>query len=188
MSRRCLLARTSSQTLLLLSTDADRKWDEEGSKAYERAAQGIAATSSKDSTPTTSTPLIPREDLDAAFPLPIAFLIGWTLFGVSYFYPVDGSTDIVVTGTAIVSALVCLALGWIASVPMGDAVQSRNAAKKNVLGMLFVSSWLALTIVSGWGELTTIHVIFRALGAICIIASMKSKWCIVISVTIDSAD
>jgi hypothetical protein len=160
----------------------DRSWDEIGSEAYKRAV-----LNSKDSTeskvPTSKTPLagapsveIPTKDLQDAFPFPTAFLIGWALFGVSFFSPVDGSSDFQITWYALFAAAICMALGWIASVPMGDAVMSRNGPKKAKLGLAFVSSWLLLTIFSGWSELSTVHAVFRALGAVCIIASMKILW------------
>ena len=129
---------------------------------------------------------IPQADLDAAFPLPWAFLLGWSLFGLSYFCPLiptaNGSAlfsrDSASSIWNIIAAIVCLAIGWIASVPMGDSVKTRNASKKTKLGMMFVASWLVLTIVSGYGddELTRLHLVFRALGAITIIASMKVLW------------
>lgn len=119
---------------------------------------------------------IPPEDLKAAFPFPWAFLVGWVVLALSYFTPIDGSLSIQVTWSAMAAAAVSLVLGWIASVPMGDAVMTRNAKKKTMLGLAFVSSWLVLTIVSGWGELTPTHASLRAAGAISIIASMKILW------------
>eukprot|EP00978_Attheya_sp_CCMP212_P047078 scaffold421215_cov61-Attheya_sp.AAC.1 len=141
----------------------------------------------KEETPTTKTPLtgapsssvnIPTKDLQDTFPFPTAFLIGWALFGVSYFSPMDGSIDLQVTWYALLAALICLALGWIASVPMGDAVMTRNGPKKAKLGLTFVSSWLLLTIFPGYGDdqLSAIHAIFRTVGAVYIIASMKILW------------
>jgi hypothetical protein len=165
-----------SLVILLLAPGADRLWDEEGSKAYERAVKDAGTKKpATDKTPLAGV-TIPDEDLAKAFPVPYAFLLGWTLFGLSYFSPVDGSEGFQVSWDAIVSAFVCLAIGWIASVPMGDAVQKRNAAKKRTLGMMFVGSWLVLTVVSGWGELTPLHGAFRFAGAVCIIASMKILW------------
>jgi hypothetical protein len=154
-----------------------------GSAAYKRALLNKTSSTKEKETLTTKTSLtgavdIPIKDLQDAFPFPTAFLIGWALFGVSYFSPMDGSSDFQVTWYALVAALICLALGWIASVPMGDAVMTRNGPKKAKLGLAFVSSWLLLTIFSGYGDaqLTTIHTIFRTLGAVCIIASMKILW------------
>lgn len=164
-------------------TGADRLWDEEGSKAYKRAARESKGKSGKKAT--DSTPLvgdgvtIPPDELEKAFPFPYAFLLGWTLFGLSYLAPLDaalGSSESEVNWHAIAAAVVSLLLGYIASVPMGDAVQKRNAPKKTFLSLCFVSSWLALVIVSGYGEMTPLHVALRAIGAICIIASMKILW------------
>lgn len=154
---------------------ADRKWDEEGSKAYERAAAAAADATPQppDKEDTLSTVLIPQDELNAAFPLPIAFLLGWLLFAISYFAPIDGSNDFFFSGPALASALISLSLGWVASVPMGDAVQNRNAKKKMVLSVLFLLLWIGLAIVSGWGELTAIHGVFRAIGVVSIVASMK---------------
>jgi len=166
--------------VVFIRTGADRMWDEKGSQAYERAAR--EAASAKEGTATDKTPLtgvvIPDDELQKAFPVPFVFLLGWTLFGLSYFNPVDTADagNFQVGWDVILSALVCLAIGWIASVPMGDAVQKRNGAKKQKLGMMFVGSWLILTVVSGWNELTWVHAVFRAAGAISIIASMKVLW------------
>ena len=120
---------------------------------------------------------IPENELKASFPFPVAFLVGWTLFGLSFFNPIDGSSvRFQVTAPALAAAAVSLALGWIASVPMGDAVMTRNGSKKATLGMLFVASWFALTAVSGYGELSYLHTVFRVIGAVSIIASMKILW------------
>jgi hypothetical protein len=118
----------------------DRTWDEEGSKAYARAKSG-SSTSKEDVT-------IPQEALDAAFPFPWAFLLGWLLYGGAYFFSVDGGTGIEVTSWAAIGFLACLGLGVIASVPMGEAVKTRDNGKKTKLGMMFVASWLLLTVAT----------------------------------------
>ena len=171
----------------LLLSGVDRSWDEMGSAAYKRALLNNNSTKEK-KIPSSKTPLIgapssssvdiPLKDLEDAFPFPTAFLIGWALFGVSFFSPMDGSNNFQVTWYALVAALLCLVLGWIASVPMGDAVMTRNGPKKSKLGLAFVSSWLLLTIFSGYGDdqLSTVHTLFRTVGAVCIIASMKILW------------
>lgn len=155
-------------------TDADRSWDEKGSVAYKKALKKSQDASDK-------TPLlgvkIDDEELKAAFPFPTAFLLGWSLFGVSMFMSTDGSSTIEpVTWYRVVAALDCLTLGWIASIPMADSVITRNAAKKAKLSGAFLASWIVLVLVTGWAELTSIHMLFRAVGAICIIASMKVLW------------
>jgi len=50
---------------------------------------------------------------------------------MSYFFSVDGSKDIVVTGLAIVAAVIYMMIGWIASVPVENAVQNQHVANKN---------------------------------------------------------
>ncbi len=109
----------------------DRTWDEKGSKAYERAK-------AKSSDP--EKVIIPDEDLDAAFPFPIAFLIGWTLFAISYLFPTNGGNTMEFGTPNIVAVAFSLLLGIVASVPMGDAVRYRKAGKKMKLSMLFLLS------------------------------------------------
>lgn len=164
-------------------TDADRSWDEKGSAAYKEAAENGQKTPLSSST--DKTPLIdggavkiPEDKLRDAFPFPAAFLMGWSLFGISYFLPIDGSTGFIetITWDVLAAAVVSLALGYIASIPMADAVMTRNASKKQVLSVLFLTSWIVLTVVSGWGQLSKVQALFRTLGMVCIIASMKVLW------------
>jgi hypothetical protein len=137
----------------------DRTWDEEGSKAYEQAAsngstnksyaQAVSnGSTSKEDTSLLNAVTIPQEALDAAFPFPWAFLFGWLLHGVAYFYSVDGGIGINVTSWAAIGFLSSLALAVIASVPMGEAVKSRDSGKKTKLGMMFVACWLLLTVAT----------------------------------------
>ena len=135
---RAFLSLTGIVTLVTGVWHVDRTWDEKGSKAYERAK--------KDSSGGTVT--IPTKDLDDAFPFPWAFLLGWAMFAISFLFPVDGSTAIV-TSPSILAAVGCsLALGVIASVPMGEAVRNRNGPRKAMLGMLFLLFWILLTVAS----------------------------------------
>ena len=97
----------------------DRTWDEKGSKAYQKA---------KSNNPNNVT--IPKEDLDAAFPFPIAFLLGWALFAISYLFPTNGDFSMELGIANMVAVVFSLLLGVIASVPMGDAVRNRKAKKK----------------------------------------------------------
>ena len=60
----------------------DRTWDEEGSNAYQRAK-----ARSKDADKVT----VPEAALIAAFPYPIAFLIGWAIFAIAYLFPTRGA-------------------------------------------------------------------------------------------------
>lgn len=145
----------------------DRRWDEEGSQAYHRAAkkkkQGDVV-------------VVPQDELDAAFPFPLAFLLGWGCFGASYFFPISGSSKPTErTPTTLIRAATSLALGWIASVPMGGAVKNRDNKRKQKLGMLFVGSWLTLATVSD-ANTTKVHTGLRFAGAASIVASMKILW------------
>jgi hypothetical protein len=182
---------------VFLFIDTDRSWDEKGSAAYKKHASITASnntkqqeTETKDSTsasaplvspPKEPLPQVPLEELQAAFPFPWAFLVGWTLLGTSYFCPLDGtSKPWIGSGAAMGAAAVCLALAWIASVPMGDAVMTRNGTRKLRLSMLFVSSWVVLVVVSGLAmptsDMETVQTACRAVGAVMIIASMKVLW------------
>ncbi len=146
----------------------DRGWDEEGSKAYERAK-------AKASNPNNVT--VPEEDLKAAFPMPIAFLVGWAIFAVSYLFPTDGGAELNFSIPNIAAIVLSLALGFIASIPMGDAVMHRKSKKKMKLGMAFMMSWVGLTVASGFGnEKGTLTFVLCGLGALCIIASMRILW------------
>jgi uncharacterized membrane protein YhdT len=164
----------------------DRTWDEKGSAAYKRAAAAVAKelTAGKDKQkPTASTSLvspgvtvvIPQKDLDDAFPFPLAFLVGWVIFALSYLFPLDGSAELQFTVTNILGAVFSLALGYIASIPMGEAVKNREGATKQKLGMMFVLSWMVLAISTGVAN-GTLALAFCLLGAITIIGSMKILW------------
>ena len=154
----------------------DRMWDEKGSQAYyeERATMELVPNANEYTGLLSTGITIPEKDLNKAFPFPWIFLLGWVLFGLSYFFPVDGSLSLVVNGNVITAAVVCLILGWVASVPMGEAVRFRDGIKKTKLSLVFVASWLLLTIVTGGSE--PLLFTFRYLGAVTIIASMKILW------------
>jgi hypothetical protein len=123
----------------------DRTWDEEGSKAYAYAQAVSSRSASKEDTSLLNGVTIPQEALDAAFPFPWAFLLGWLLYGIAYFFSVDGGSGIEVTSWAVIGFLASLVLAVIASVPMGEAVKTRDSVKKTKLGMMFVVTWLLLT-------------------------------------------
>ena len=121
--------------------------------------------------------VIPEEDLDAAFPFPILFLIGWVLFAASYLFPTNGGTTINLSAPNIVAICFSLLLGVVASVPMGNAVRYRNAKKKMRLSMMFMRSWIGLTVSSGLSTGNgTPSFVLGALGMICIIMSMRLLW------------
>ena len=70
-----------------------------------------------------------------------------------------------------------VALGIVASVPMGDAVRYRKAKKKMKLSMLFMLSWIGLTVASGFSTGNGISTfILCGVGMVCIILSMKILW------------
>ncbi|MBT4385055.1 hypothetical protein HOD30_04900 [Candidatus Peregrinibacteria bacterium] len=138
----------------------DRTWDEKASAAYER---------------TNGNPS--DKDLDTAFPFPIAFILGWIIFAAAYLFPLNGGTTLDFNPLNIAAIVFSLLLAVVASVPMGDAVRHRKAGKKMKLSMMFVLSWLGLTITSGLSVGTGASAfIFGGLGAIFIIASMKLLW------------
>jgi hypothetical protein len=123
----------------------DRTWDEEGSKAYAYAQAVSSRSTSKENTSLLNAVTIPQEALDAAFPFPWAFLLGWLIYGVAYFFSADGGSGIEITSWAFIGFLASLVLAVIASVPMGEAVKTRDTGKKEKLGMMFVVTWLLLT-------------------------------------------
>jgi len=146
----------------------DRTWDEKGSAAYKRAK-----AKSKDPNKVT----IPDADLDAAFPFPIAFLVGWALFAISYLFPTSGAYSMEFGTANIVAVIFSLLLGVIASVPMGDAVRYRKAGKKMKLSMLFMLSWIGLTIASGLSTGNgTPSFVLGGIGVVCIVMSMRILW------------
>jgi hypothetical protein len=87
----------------------------------------------------------------------------------------DGSAELQFTVTNILGAVFSLALGYIASIPMGEAVKNREGATKQKLGMMFVLSWMVLAIGTGVAN-GTLALAFCLLGAITIIGSMKILW------------
>ncbi|MFT7625755.1 MAG: hypothetical protein ACI9WU_004946, partial [Myxococcota bacterium] len=121
--------------------------------------------------------LISKEDLDAAFPFPVAFLLGWALFALSYLFPTGGGAGMHLGVAELIAAAFSLALGVIASVAMGDAVRHRNASKKQKLSMAFGLSWVGLTIASGLSAgLGAVSFAFCGAGVVSIVASMKILW------------
>ena len=165
---RSLLALVGIITLIGGVWFVDRTWDEKGSKAYEKAKSKHSGDGEV---------IIPVEDLDAAFPFPIVFILGWIILAIAFLFPTNGSTAIELSPVNILGAVLCIALAFIASVPMGDAVRNRNASLKQKLSLAFVLSWIGLTIVSGFSaNAGTPSFVFCALGMVCIVASMKILW------------
>jgi len=146
----------------------DRTWDEKGSKAYERAQ-----AKSKGSGKAT----IPQKQKEAAFPMPIAFIVGWIIFAIAYLFPRSGGSSIEVSPPIIAAMIFCIILSFVASIPMGDAVMNRKGDKKKKLGMAFMLSWVGLTVATGLSSvLGTLTYVFCVLGFMCIIASMRILW------------
>jgi hypothetical protein len=146
----------------------DRTWDEKGAAAYARAKKKCG-----DSKKVT----IPKKDLDAAFPFPFVFILGWILFASSYLFSTDGSSALNLNVVNLVAIFFSLVLAMVASVPMGDAVRHRNKAKKMKLSMMFVLSWIGLTVASGISVDTgAVSFILGGIGAALIIMSMKVLW------------
>jgi hypothetical protein len=113
--------------------------------------------------------------LDAAFPFPIGFLSGWSIYAFSNVLSLDGLRKIAVTTNGLIAAGASLALAVIASVPMGDAVRNRKAKAKQALSMAFVAGWAALTYGTTQAN-KDVSPAFCITGMISIIASMKILW------------
>ena len=163
---RALLSLGGIVTLVTGVWHVDRTWDEKGSKAYARVK--------KDAKPGEKV-VIPEKDLDAAFPFPWAFLLGWAMFAASYLFPVDGSTTMQTSTPVLAAVVISLLLGIVASVPMGDAVRNRKDKKKAFLGMSFLILWILLTIVSSTLN-GKVAMVCCPIGMISIITSMKILW------------
>jgi hypothetical protein len=165
---RAILSLAGILTLMMGVWYVDRTWDEKGAAAYERAK--AKNNNKKDVT-------IPEEDLDEAFPFPIAFLLGWVIFAASYLFSTDGGTVLNFDPFNLGAIVFSLILAAAASVPMGDAVRYRKGGKKKKLSMVFVLSWLGLTVTSGLAtDIGATAFILGGIGAVCIIASMKLLW------------
>jgi hypothetical protein len=85
---------------------AEFKWDEEGSAAYLEAAKidkGLTPEELDEMDMDTDAILIPDDKKKAAFPIPWGFLIGWWVWGLSYIFPIDGTSNIKPTGPGMVS-------------------------------------------------------------------------------------
>ncbi len=144
----------------------DRTWDEKGSAAYARAKAACKKGQKV---------VIPEKDLDAAFPMPIVFILGWLLFASSYLFSVDGVFDL--NRYSVAAAVISLVLAGVASVPMGNAVRNRDGKAKMKLSMMFVMSWVGLTIVSGLGgNIGATAYVLGGFGAASIVVSMKLLW------------
>jgi hypothetical protein len=163
---RALLSLAGIVTLVLGVWYVDRTWDEEGSKAYARAAK--ESKSKKDI-------VIPQNELEKAFVFPAAFLAGWLMYAVSNVLAVTGLDLNISTSTGL-AAGASLLLAWIASVPMEVAVRDRKADLKQKLGLSFVSSWILLTVATVQSSATAYAVYLNPAGMVCIVASMKILW------------
>ena len=97
------------------------------------------------------------------------------MFAVSYLFPVDGSFDVSSSPSILAAVASSLLLGIVASVPMGDAVRNRNAAKKAILGMLFLLLWIMLTVATAAAN-GMVAMVCCPIGMISIITSMKILW------------
>lgn len=164
---RSLLSLAGIVTLVLGVWYTDRKWDEDGSKAYERAAK---EAKNKEKV------VIPEKELEAAFAFPTAFLVGWVMYAVGNLFQVQGGFDFDLNRGTILAAIASLMLAWIASVPMENAVRTRNAALKQKLSMSFVGGWILLTTGSIMSSANSYAAVLNPAGMVCIIASMKILW------------
>jgi len=70
---------------------------------------------------------------------------------MSYLFPMNPTKDIDPSpfGIAACVAIVCFAISYVASVPMSDAVMTRNGPKKKKLSLIFLLGWITLGVMSG---------------------------------------
>ena len=129
---------------------AEFKWDEEGSNAYlEVTKKDKSLTPDElDAIDFRDDVEIPDEKKKAAFPVPWGFLVGWWVWGLIYLFPIDGTSNFDPTVYGIIALVVCVYVSFVASLPMADAVMSRNATKKKILSMQFLLGWITLGIMS----------------------------------------
>jgi|GEM_PF-3124816 len=165
---RSLLSLVGIITLMIGVWYVDRAWDEKGSAAYARAKAKSA---------NLKDVVVPEEELKAAFPFPTVFILGWVIFASSFLFSAGGGWMLNITPVSLAAIFFSLALAFIASVPMGDAVLHRNKSKKMKLSMMFMLLWIGLTVASGFSADTGIAAfVIGGVGAISIIVSMKLLW------------
>jgi len=134
---------------------AERRWDEDGSAAWLEAVSGVGGKDVKSQTPeeleakySGGVATIPEDKLKAAFPTPWGFLVGWWLWGISYLFPLDGSTNVSPTVPGVVACVICFFVSYVASLPMADSVMHRLLKKKTILSVMFLLGWIALGVAS----------------------------------------
>lgn len=145
----------------------ERKWDEEGSAAWLEVAGGDESQppemleqkfgtrkGERDDSilllegGATEKVIIPEEKLNAAFPIPWGFLVGWWLWGASYLFPMNGSINFAPTKFGIAACVISVFISFDASLPMADAVKNLLKEKKKMLSLLFVIGWISLGVTS----------------------------------------
>lgn len=127
---------------------AENKWDEEGMAAYLNSAGKDKALAPEELEAMDMEGTISEEELKAAFPIPWGFLVGWWVWGLSYLFPMDGSSDVNPTSFGIIALVVSFLISFIASVPMSDAVMHRKPEEKMHLSLTFLAGWIVLGIMS----------------------------------------
>jgi len=135
---------------------AELRWDEMGSKAYLEAAakkvdakvSGSLAPEELDAIDFGDNVIIPDDKKKDAFPIPWGFLIGWWVWGLSYLFPLNGTSDINPTPYGMVATVVCFGVSFVASVPMSEAVMNRLPEKKKMLSLAFLLGWITLGVTS----------------------------------------
>jgi hypothetical protein len=110
----------------------------------------------------------------------LGFLIGWWVWGLSYIFPIDGTSNIKPTRYGIVALVVCVLVSVDASLPMADAVMNRLATKKKVLSLIFLLGWITLGVMSSLDVCTQLGTynygsvwVLCVLGPFTIILSQK---------------
>ena len=67
---------------------------------------------------------------------------------MSYIFPLDGTYDVNPTIPGIIATVVCVAVSFVASIPMSNAVMNRRPKMKKILSLLFLLGWIALGVTS----------------------------------------
>ena len=70
------------------------------------------------------------------------------MWGLSYLFPLNGTSDINPTPYGMVATVVCFGVSFVASVPMSEAVMNRLPEKKKMLSLAFLLGWITLGVTS----------------------------------------
>merc|ERR550539_957005 len=119
-----------------------------GSQAYLKAAGKPTGLTPEEYEAMAMDATIPEDELNASFPMPWGFLVGWWVWGISYLFDINGKFEFSATPFGIIACVVSFAVSFIASIPMADAVKNRLPDKKKMLSLGFLIGWILLGIMS----------------------------------------